>query len=302
MRAGSSLTGSRPAPRSRGAGVSFMVVAGLLLCALVAALSSGRGAPDPSALPSSPAARRTALKVPTRSDAMPARAQAAPQQSQPQRQSRLFARNGRESDLQGLSVARYLEPRLRAARLGDTRAGYEAYQALSLCARLDESGPDAADQEEHEAWQREQRQIQRLCEGVSPAQVRERQLFLTQAAAAGHVGAQIDFFVEGPPGAAGSDPADPALRQWQAQALGFLRSAAGRCDAFALGQLSTVYRAGLLGEPDAQQALVYGLAASALRHRSLDNAQLRARYGELLSDDQLDAARQTAAQLVQSSC
>ncbi len=189
--------------------------------------------------------------------------------------------------------------------MGDLKAVYEVYQALSICANNDDPVADYDQAPQREAFLRERESLKAMCVGVSPAQVQERLRFLTTAAAGGNAAAQIDFYTEGPNGHP-FDPAqlaaDPTVRQWRDDALGHLSSAAGHCDTFALGLLATVYDAGLLTERDMKRAMAYSVADAAARKVTLSDEHLRSRFGSELSNAEFDAARQEGMRLAGANC
>jgi hypothetical protein len=217
----------------------------------------------------------------------------------------VYGRNGREIDLGGASVAAYVESRARAARMGDLKAAYEVYQALSICANNDDPVADYDQAQQRDAFLRERENLKAICTNVSPAQVQERLRFLAAAASAGNAAAQIDHYVEGPYGHT-FDPAqveaDPLVRQWRDDALAHLRSAAEHCDTFALGLLATVYDAGALTERDVKRAMAYSVAEAAARQVAVSEAALRSRFGSELSGAEFDAARQDGARLARANC
>lgn len=217
----------------------------------------------------------------------------------------VYGRNGREIDLGGASVAAYVESRARAARMGDVKAIYEVYQALSICANNDDPVADYDQAPQREAFLRERESLKAMCANVSPAQVQERLRFLASAASAGNAAAQIDFYMEGPNGRP-FDPAqveaDPLVRQWRDDALGHLSSAAGRCDSFALGLLATLYDAGALTERDMKRSMAYSVAEAAARRLTVSDERLRSRFGSELSSADFDAARQEGTRLASANC
>ncbi len=217
----------------------------------------------------------------------------------------VYGRNGREVDLGGASVAAYVETRARAARMGDMKAAYAVYQALSVCANNDDPVADYEQAQQREAFLRERETLKAMCADVSPAQVQERLRFLAAAASAGNAAAQIDHYMEGPYGHS-FDPAqveaDPLVRQWRDDALGYLSSAASHCDTFALGLLATVYDAGALTERDVKRAMAYSVAEAAARKVAVRDEALRSRFGSELSPADFDAARQEGARLAGANC
>jgi len=217
----------------------------------------------------------------------------------------LYGRNGRVVDLQGLDVATFIARRNAAARTGDVRAAYDIYQATSICAAAADPLPDFADAADRGEAEAERARVQALCAGVSAVQLQERMTFLGQAAQAGNHDAQIDFFMEGPRGRPlGADVAadDPQLQAWKGQALGYLQQAGTQCDHFALALLANAYDLGQLVPRDARMTMAYTIASAAARHAALSDQQLRARFGEELTDADFAAARQAGAQLARQDC
>lgn len=209
----------------------------------------------------------------------------------------MVAKNGRLVDLGGLTVAQYIAQRDRAARLGDRTAIYEVYQAAALCANLDAALPDTQSAEDLAQLARAQAQQRALCVNVSPMQVQERLRYLRLAADAGNADAQIDYFMEGP------DSSDESrVQQWREEALRYLQTAGGRCNAYALGLLSNAYDAGTLAERNPVQVLVYGIAANRARQLVRTPEQLKAQFGDELSEADFNIALQRGAQLAEASC
>lgn len=167
-----------------------------------------------------------------------------------------------------------LDRLVAAARQGDRRAAYAAYQALSACAV-----PEAP----------------QACRGLPASLVQERLRFLADAVQAGIAAAQIDFYMEGPDAlqALGGD----ALQAWREQALGGLKAAAGQCEPFAMGLLATLYDAGELTPRDPARALAYAVAEGQLRRRPASDEALRDRLAEPVDDATLAAARQQGLSL-----
>jgi hypothetical protein len=202
----------------------------------------------------------------------------------------LFGMNGRVVDLQGLGVAALLDARLPAARQGDAQAAYAVYQALALCATLDEAGAGAGV---------EQAAVQARCTGVSLRQRQERQQWLNQAAAAGLVDAQVDFYVDGRRSQGAAVPEDPA---WKAEALTHLQHAATACDLYALGQLATLNGSGELAPPHAGEAVRYAVAASLARGQAPSAERLREDFAPDLGEANFLAAWASGQELARTAC
>jgi len=217
----------------------------------------------------------------------------------------VYGRNGRAINLGGLNVSQYIASRVGAARSGDVKAAYEVYQAESVCAANDDPVADYFDPAQKAEFLREREGLVKLCAGLSPAQVQERLGFLGTAARAGHVGAQIDYYMEGPYGRSidlAENGADPIVVKWKEDALGYLKQAGAKCDHFALALLATVYDAGQLTGRDLRSSMAYSIAAAVPRKKPLTEAQLRERYGEEMSAADFDSARALGAQLAQQTC
>jgi hypothetical protein len=284
--------------------IGALLLSALVLGAAVVGALAPHGLPDaqvdagtvPRSAPVAPAARTSSAAPSLDVAAAAAEAEAG---------ASLRTRSGHAVDLRGDDVAAFIARRSVAARTGDARAAYEVYQAASLCAAAEPPLPDfemAAERRDAEA---ERRHVRALCARVSPAQVQERMAFLVRAAQAGSRAAQIDFFMEGPEGRApdvdgGID--EWQLRAWREQALGFLRQAGARCDAFALSLLSNAYDLGQLAPRDAAAAMTYAIAATAARGSVLPSAQLQTRFSADLAPAEFEAALQAGAALARQAC
>ncbi|MES2319640.1 MAG: hypothetical protein V4631_19335 [Pseudomonadota bacterium] len=219
--------------------------------------------------------------------------------------AQVHGRNGRAIDLGGLNIAQYIASRVGAARSGDPKAAYEVYQAESVCATNADPVADYQFPAEREKFLRERAGLVKLCEGLSPAQVQERLGFLGTAARAGHIGAQVDFYMEGPFGREfdmAENAADPAVKQWKADAIGYLKQAGDKCDHFALALLATVYDAGQLTERDMRSSMAYSIAAAVPRKKPMSEEQLRSRFGDEMSAEDFHRARQLGEQLALQAC
>ncbi|MEJ7807284.1 MAG: hypothetical protein WKG03_15350, partial [Telluria sp.] len=208
-------------------------------------------------------------------------------------------------DLGNKNVAEYIAARMVAARGDDVKASYEAYQAASICATNDDPIAQYHDQDQRAEFVRERDRTLALCAGMSAAQVQERMRFLGAAARAGHVGAQVDFYMEGPYGRAvdiSQNPDDPVIKQWKTEALAHLEQAGATCDHFSLALLSNVYDAGQLTARDMGKSMAYSIAADVPRKKVQTEEQLRTRFGHELSDEQFASARALGAQLAHAAC
>lgn len=280
-------------------------LAGLGLAAALALSGAGQPAPQPAFIA---AAAPPAATGPRWFDARINAGgpdQALPDGAPDASSGAVYGRHGRPIDFGGQTVAQYIAPRIAAARMGDMKAAYAVYQAIAVCAAIDEAVADYQEPSQLAQFEHEREEQQRLCATISPAQVQERMQFLSGAARAGIRDAQIDFYMEGPGGKPvqqNGGASDPLLAQWQSDALSFLKSAGAQCDPFALGLLSNAYDAGDLAMRTPRLAVAYGVAAAAARHVGLNRQQLLNRFGDQVSDAELDEGMRLGAQLAQESC
>lgn len=286
----------------------FWLVAGAGVLGLAAWLAGGQADAEPAVVAAVAAPARPAI-APGQQRWFSSVLQAAPGGEDPGapalRADPVYGRNGRVVDLDGKNVAQYLAARMGAARAGDVTAAYQVYQAASICAANDDPVADYHDPAERDRFLQERKRLVALCAGLSAAQVQERLGFLGSAARAGHLGAQVDFYMEGPYGRAvdiAQDPADPTVKQWKADALAYLEHAGGQCDHFSLALLSTVYDAGQLTGRDMVKSMAYSIAADLPRNKVQTETQLRSRFGDELSAAQFAAAQQLGAQLARQAC
>jgi TPR repeat protein len=217
----------------------------------------------------------------------------------------VYARNGRQVDLGGLTAQEYIAKWNSLARSGDKDAAYNVYQAAAVCASNDEPAPAYNSAAELGRFLDERKKLLALCAGVNPAQLQERLSFLALAARAGKVEAQIDYFMEGPYGrdtdlAKSAD--DPVVQQWKTEAVAELKSAAGQGEPFALALLAQVYDAGELLPRDAKLALAYKVAEADARNSALSEDQLRRNAGAQMSDADFAGALQTGRQIASACC
>lgn len=216
----------------------------------------------------------------------------------------IYGRNGRAVDFGGQNAAAYIAQWSSLARTGDSAAAYKVFQAADVCATLDEAAPDFLIAAEREQYLRERAALEKLCAGVTPAQVQERMRFLTQAARAGVVDAQIDFYMEGPDGRQGDlagQADDPATVQWKEEALFYLKFASTKGEPFALALLSLVYDVGEVAPKDPRLSLAYAVADATARNVALTPG-LRDRYGAQMSDADFNSAVQLGAQIAEACC
>lgn len=216
-----------------------------------------------------------------------------------------IARSGRAVSLHGQTVAQYLSQWEGAARMAEPRAAYHVYQALAICATSQGDTPALQDAAQRAQFEQERKAVLQICASVSPALVQERLHFLGIAAQAGLREAQIDFYMEGPNGKTvnwSQARTDPAVQQWQADALHFLQQAGAHGEPFAYGLLANAYYAGTLAPRDAKLALTYAAAEAQLRHHELTPAQVQRRYRGLLSTEEVAYALSQGKDLVQGCC
>ncbi|WP_211443045.1 hypothetical protein [Collimonas humicola] len=217
----------------------------------------------------------------------------------------VYARNGRQVDLGGLTAQEYISKWNSLARAGDKDAAYNVYQAAAVCANNDEPAPPYDSAAELEQFLDQRKKLLALCAGVNSAQLQERLSFLALAARAGKVEAQIDYFMEGPYGrdtdlAKSAD--DPVVQQWKTEAVTELKSAAGQGEPFALALLAQVYSAGELLSRDAKLSLAYKVAEADARNSALSEEQLRRNAGAQMSDADFASALQTGKQIAAACC
>jgi len=223
----------------------------------------------------------------------------------PQPPAAVYARNGRQVDLGGLTVQEYISKWNSLARAGDKDAAYNVYQAAAVCASNDEPAPAYDSAAELAQFLDQRKKLLALCAGVNSAQLQERLSFLSLAARAGKVEAQIDYFMEGPYGrdtdlAKSAD--DPVVQQWKTEAVTELKSAAGQGEPFALALLAQVYGAGELLPRDARLSLAYKVAEADARNSALSEEQLRRNAGAQMSDADFASALQTGKQIAAACC
>lgn len=217
----------------------------------------------------------------------------------------VYARNGRQVDLGGLTAQQYIAKWNSLARAGDKDAAYNVYQATAVCAGIEEPAPAYNSAAELERFLDERKKLQALCADVNPAQLQERLSFLALAARAGKVEAQIDYFMEGPYGRdidLANSADDPLVQHWKTEAVTELKSAAGQGEPFALALLAQVYDAGELLPRDAKLSLAYKVADADARNSALSEEQLRRNAGAQMSDAEFAGALQTGRQIASACC
>lgn len=217
---------------------------------------------------------------------------------------RYLGRNGRQIDLQGQSVAQYVASYVSAARVGNIDAAYAVYQALSICANLDQPLAEYADQNERLHDMRAREEVKTVCATISPAQIQERLRFLSLAANAGKPNAAIDFYMDGPGQRRGHEVTleDGAQTQWRTDALAHLLRAAQQCDQFVLSLLSTAYENGQLGERNLTLAVAYSAANGYAGKHPRSTQQLQAQFEGQPSAAELADGMQLGSRLAQQAC
>jgi hypothetical protein len=217
--------------------------------------------------------------------------------------------DGRSFDLEGLTVAQYVE-KWRAKARSDNAVALHLYQAEALCAHADEyksAGDMMAGSPSEPMYRQIIKDTQEVCDGTSPALMYERYQFLRQAAAAGVDEARIAFFLEGPVEFAPGTPILPSTEvpgEWAKQAVSYLQTSAAEGNRAALYYLSEIYNRGALSvSANPQQGLAYTVAAMALRPDgdTLDLMQLPAVQRSGLTPDQQAAAVQQGKALAAQS-
>jgi hypothetical protein len=217
----------------------------------------------------------------------------------------VYGRNGRAIDFDGLDAASYIAQWSSLARTGDVSAAYKVYQAADVCADNDEALPDFQAESQRVQFLNDRAALEKLCAGVTPAQVQERMVFLTLAARAGNADAQIDYFMEGPygrPANLADSADDPAVMKWKEDAVAYLKAASGQGQTFALALLSSAYDVGDLVPQDAKMSLAYAVADAAARNVTVSPTQLRNRFGPQMSDEDYINSLQLGIQIASDCC
>ncbi|MFZ6813376.1 hypothetical protein ACO0K3_02830 [Undibacterium sp. Rencai35W] len=217
----------------------------------------------------------------------------------------IYGRNGRSVDFGGLPVVAYISKWVGLARAGDIDAAYNVYQAESVCSNVAEPLTEFNREADREQSVAEHKRLITLCAGVTPAQIQERLSFLSLAAHAGKVDAQIDYFMEGPYGRPidlKESRDDPLVQTWKSEAVTGLKAAAVMGEPFAFALLSQSYDVGEIVPRDAKQSLAYKVAEAEVRNTTLSELQLRRKFGSQMSDEDFDAAMQMGKKLAQECC
>ena len=225
--------------------------------------------------------------------------------SRPTHDEPILGRNGRTVNFGGLTPQQYIAKWSSQARIGNLEAAYRVYQAESVCAANDDPETEFVNPAEREQFVARRDAQQKLCAGVTPAQVQERLHFLGIAARGGNSAAQIDFYTEGPNGKTldlAESKNDAVVEQWKKEAIEFLKSAGDHGEPFALGLLSMAYDVGDLVPQDSATSLAYSVAEATLRKHPVAVDQLRRRYGGQLTDADFQQALQRGQRMAQDCC
>jgi hypothetical protein len=223
----------------------------------------------------------------------------------------LFSASGAPVDLDGLTVRGFIDRWSRAARIGDADAAYRVYEAEALCARAAENEQMlrtqslAPDDGLREAIEASNETLAALCNGVSPAEIAERLVFLTQAARSGNAHAQLDFYAEGPSGRLyewRADERDPNVGTWKSQAIAFLKQAAMQNNRDALEALAVAYFNGVVVPQDFETSLTYEIALARASHKDPELALLATQLIERLPESVVARARDAGEALYQQCC
>ncbi|MET3139788.1 hypothetical protein AAKU61_004170 [Undibacterium sp. GrIS 1.2] len=217
----------------------------------------------------------------------------------------IYGRNGRAVDFGGLTASDFISKWSSLARAGNQEAAYHVYQAESVCANNDDAIAKFENAADREQFLREREDLQKICKGVTPAQVHERLYFLSMAARGGNVKAQIDFYMEGPYGKsidliANRD--DPIVQQWKEGAVSNLVAAAQQGEPFAMALLAQVYLAGELLPRDTKMSLTYTVADAIVRNVNISEDQLRRRFGPQMSAADFETALQAGKYMANECC
>ena len=228
-----------------------------------------------------------------------------PQMTDKNNSNIIYGRNGRVVDFGGLTASEFISKWSALARTGNKEAAYQAYQAESVCANNDDPITKFESKADQDESQRDREELQKLCVGVTPAQVQERLYFLSMAAKSGNVKAQIDFYMEGPYGksidlVANRD--DPIVQQWKDSAVLNLKAAAQQGEPFAMALLAQVYLAGELLPLDTKMSLTYTVADAVVRNVNLSEEQLRKRFGSQMSAEDFETALQAGKHIANECC
>ena len=212
-------------------------------------------------------------------------------------------------DLEGKSVLAIIEAHSAAARRGDATAAYRVYKVEALCSQapllrkiLVDEAP-ASDKSERLA---EADATAKACEGVTPAQMQERFVFLDIAVKAGNPQAVLDYRQEGPNGQwadVEQQPNDPNVAQWRRNAIEYLTALANTGSVDAWQVLSIDYQSGLIVAKDPQKALKYDLAAIIATHPETDPLKVNyiAKQAKALPPETVSATLEEARRLAKTS-
>lgn len=223
----------------------------------------------------------------------------------------LLSPRGAPVDLGGLTVRAFIDRWSRAARTGDADAAYRVYSAEALCARAAENEQMLRAQSAapgdgmRDRIETANETLRPLCSGVSPAEVDERLVFLTQAARSGNADAQLDFYAEGPLGKLSelrTDDRDLNVDTWKSQAIAFLKQAAMQNNRDALEALAVAYFNGVVVPQDFEASLTYEIALARANHKDPDLALLVTQLVDRLPEPVVARARNAGEALYRQCC
>lgn len=208
-------------------------------------------------------------------------------------------------DLDGLTVRGFIDRWSSAARTGDAHAAYRLYEAETLCARASENERMLRSRSLSSDDDASNGDLQALCDGVSPKEVEERLVFLTQAARSGNAQAQLDFYEEGPLGKRDdlqADDPDPNVGAWKVQAIAFLKQAAMQNNSDALETLAVAYFNGTVVPQDLETSLTYEIAFARANHKDPELALLATQLIAQLPEAVVARARTAGEALYRRCC
>lgn len=294
--------------RVRGYGMRLIACIAVGIAAAVGSVAAlDRRAPE-SPRPEPPRVTRATIAAPETAATREPQTQSgirSPPQAEPSRPG------GAPVDLGGLTVRGFIDRWSPAARTGDAHAAYRLYEAEALCARAAEnermlrSRSLSQGDGLRESIEASTEDLQALCDGVSPKEVEERLVFLTQAALSGNVQAQLDFYVEGPLGRHDelrADDPDPNVGTWKSQAIAFLKQAAMQNNRDALEALAVAYFNGIVVPQDFETSLTYEIALARASHKDPELALLATQLTAQLPAAVVARARTAGEALYQQCC
>jgi hypothetical protein len=173
-------------------------------------------------------------------------------------------------DTDGLRVAAFIDKLAPHARRGDVKAAMRVYRAERFCSLIDLTARRSPPQDDE--GRAKLAESQARCEGVTPAQLRERMAFLDQGVRAGLEEALLAYRQEGPDGLpiGELDPNDPRLVAWKQTANDYLRTLAAQGNHLAWTMLAQDYETGLVAPVDLHASLMYWSAFESARDPDRD--------------------------------